>query len=63
MKFKAQLFSKKGFLGPPIECNVATVNDIGRILVMEIDALPDEFEDVKTIDWTRITIEIIRKDE
>lgn len=62
MQVKLQVFSKHGYLGPEIEFDIWYVSELTSKLMKELDALPDEYEGVKTSEWDRITIEIIRKD-
>lgn len=61
MKFTAQVFTKKGFYGKPIEMRVHNVAEVAGKLITGLDKLPDQLEGENCVDWTRITIEIKRE--
>lgn len=60
MKVKAQVFTKKGFYGEEFTMNVGMVSDVSSALIRCLDEMEDEIEGEKLMDWTKITVEIIR---
>lgn len=61
MKMRVQMFTKQGFYGPEQEVQIRNVAEASGKLVSVIEKLPDELEGVSCMDWTRITVEIVRE--
>ena len=62
MRAKVQYYSEKGLYGPELDVEVKHLPDIAVDMHSAFRSLPEAEDGVRRADWTRMTIEIIRKD-
>jgi hypothetical protein len=60
MQVGIQIYTKRGFYGPSIEKSMRTVAELPKVLAEVFDETPDQCEDQKFLDWTKIEVEIRR---
>jgi len=60
MKAKIQVYTAKGFYGPPKEIKIRTLSEVGKAVLSTADTISDQIEDQKFLDWTKIEITVER---
>ena len=60
MKLTLNLLTAKGHYGQEMVASGSTVSEVLKKVVGLLDAMPDEEDGVKQMDWTKMSIEIER---